>query len=115
MLRKIATILFVANMTMLVYSNDNFVQYKKYLNKSIKDGTLTVKSTDSTLQARNLVVCTVKCNLVNDCEMVSYDDQKRCTMFTKQTVITDLRPSTSTNVYSKKPIKSCLNKLKCVY
>lgn len=109
MLRKIATILLVANMTMLDYSNANFVKYKKYLNKKIVDENLTVSSADPTFQTRNLVVCTVKCNLVSDCEMVSYDDQNRCTMFTNQTVIVDLHPSASTNVYSKNPIESCLN------
>lgn len=111
MLREIATILMAANMIILVQANGkaNFVQYKKYLKKRILDANLTVKSTVPSFQARNLIACTVKCNLVSDCEMVSYDDQKQCTMFTNQTVIIDLHPSESTNVYSKHPIKSCLN------
>ena len=83
------------------------IQYKKYLNKTILNESLAVEN--STFKAQALAFCTIKCNLNTECELISFDNQNQCKLFSNQTTTFDLANSSTTNVYSKNRIKFCLN------
>jgi len=109
MFEKSRTILIFLSMILMASPNNQFVQYKKYLNKEIANEKLLVNSTpDSVFQAQALAFCMIRCNLNSECELISYNKQNQCKMFTNQTVFFDLTGSNTTNVYSKNAIKSCL-------
>ena len=102
------TIFIVHYLFLLVYcDNSKFVQYKKYLNKAVLNESLALNS--NTTHVRSFAFCSIKCNLNTECELISFDNQNQCKLFSNQTTTFDLANSSTTNVYSKNRIKFCLN------
>ena len=105
---RVRTVFQALSLFLSVYcDNSKFVQYKKYLNKAILNESLAVQNASFNAQA--LAFCTIKCNLNTECELISFDNQNQCKLFSNQTKTFDLTNSSTTNVYSKSRIKFCLN------
>ena len=108
---RVRTVFQALSLFILVYcDNSKLVQYKKYLNKAILNESLAVQNSPSaSFKAQALAFCTIKCNLNTECELISFDNQNQCKLFSNQTTTFDLTNSSTTNVYSKNRIKFCLN------
>lgn len=91
---------------------EELVRYSRYEGKQV-DGAVAVNllvDGPFKVNAKTAYLsCGMKCNLQSPCSVFSLNATNYCTLYSDQTTIFDLQPSTTSSVYAKFPITACNN------
>ncbi len=111
-LKRLSSLVLIFNVVSLAYCVE-IVRYKLYEARDVSDAVaanLVLNGPFKVNDKTAYMSCGMKCNLQSPCEVFSLNSTNYCTLYSDQTTVFDLRETaTTSSIYAKYEIKSCLN------